>query len=154
MSTIVGFVAFFSSLILKVYWLFHNHCLVAPNFFFFLHYRPHIRYISQRVWLDCSYMHLVDYGYEYSARFAQTFMCTTSEVKCREYAEAKHPKSDLYTCFLHLKKWQSNCRVKSLLHNLLPQVDSYRSLSCSEKKKNVYCVWVWKMDCILNVHSV
>ncbi|RDY04971.1 hypothetical protein CR513_11247, partial [Mucuna pruriens] len=24
----------------------------------------------------------------------QTFMCTTSEVKCREHAEAKHPKSD------------------------------------------------------------
>ncbi|KAI6695150.1 hypothetical protein NL676_022860 [Syzygium grande] len=22
----------------------------------------------------------------------QTFMCTTSEVKCREHAEAKHPK--------------------------------------------------------------
>ncbi|RYR11178.1 hypothetical protein Ahy_B05g079655 [Arachis hypogaea] len=26
----------------------------------------------------------------------QTFMCTTSEVKCREHAEAKHPKSDVY----------------------------------------------------------
>ncbi|KAH0683927.1 hypothetical protein KY285_021405 [Solanum tuberosum] len=24
----------------------------------------------------------------------QTFICTTSEVKCREHAEAKHPKSD------------------------------------------------------------
>ncbi|XP_015579876.1 uncharacterized protein At2g23090 isoform X3 [Ricinus communis] len=34
----------------------------------------------------------------------QTFMCTTTEVKCREHAEAKHPKSDLYTCFPHLKK--------------------------------------------------
>lgn len=35
----------------------------------------------------------------------QTFMCTTSEVKCREHAEAKHPKSDVYACFPHLKKW-------------------------------------------------
>ncbi|XP_010939767.1 uncharacterized protein At2g23090 [Elaeis guineensis] len=34
----------------------------------------------------------------------QTFICTTSEVKCREHAEAKHPKSDLYQCFPHLKK--------------------------------------------------
>ncbi|KAI5057235.1 hypothetical protein GOP47_0027250 [Adiantum capillus-veneris] len=31
----------------------------------------------------------------------QTFMCTTSEVKCREHAEAKHPKNDVYhrCCF-------------------------------------------------------
>ena len=34
----------------------------------------------------------------------QTFMCITSEVKCREHAEAKHPKSDVYHCFPHLKK--------------------------------------------------
>ncbi|KAK7307672.1 hypothetical protein VNO77_40933 [Canavalia gladiata] len=34
----------------------------------------------------------------------QTFMCTTSEVKCREHAEAKHPKTDIYTCFPHLKE--------------------------------------------------
>ncbi|CAN6562874.1 unnamed protein product [Malus baccata var. baccata] len=34
----------------------------------------------------------------------QAFMCTTSEVKCREHAEAKHPKSDVYACFPHLKK--------------------------------------------------
>ncbi|KAK8642682.1 hypothetical protein V6N13_012019 [Hibiscus sabdariffa] len=34
----------------------------------------------------------------------QTFICTTSEVKCREHAEAKHPKSDIYACFPHLKK--------------------------------------------------
>ncbi|KAF8729060.1 hypothetical protein HU200_018374 [Digitaria exilis] len=34
----------------------------------------------------------------------QTFMCTTTEVKCREHAEAKHPKSDVYQCFPHLKK--------------------------------------------------
>lgn len=34
----------------------------------------------------------------------QEFMCTTSEVKCREHAEAKHPKSDVYACFPHLKK--------------------------------------------------
>ncbi|KAG6784465.1 hypothetical protein POPTR_002G120100v4 [Populus trichocarpa] len=34
----------------------------------------------------------------------QTFICTTSEVKCREHAEAKHPKSDVYACFPHLKK--------------------------------------------------
>ncbi|CAI0389838.1 unnamed protein product [Linum tenue] len=32
----------------------------------------------------------------------QTFICTTSEAKCREHAEAKHPKSDVYTCFPHL----------------------------------------------------
>lgn len=36
----------------------------------------------------------------------QTFMCTTSEVKCREHAEAKHPKSDVVSCFPHLQKWQ------------------------------------------------
>nr|XP_043608854.1 uncharacterized protein At2g23090-like [Erigeron canadensis] len=29
----------------------------------------------------------------------QTFVCTTSEVKCREHAEAKHPKAHVYTCF-------------------------------------------------------
>ncbi|XP_021827299.1 uncharacterized protein At2g23090-like [Prunus avium] len=34
----------------------------------------------------------------------QTFICTTSEVKCREHAEAKHPKADVYSCFSHLKK--------------------------------------------------
>ncbi|XP_022768674.1 uncharacterized protein At2g23090-like [Durio zibethinus] len=34
----------------------------------------------------------------------QTFICTTSEVKCREHAEAKHPKFDMYACFPHLKK--------------------------------------------------
>uniref|UniRef100_A0A0D9Z9D6 Fe2OG dioxygenase domain-containing protein n=1 Tax=Oryza glumipatula TaxID=40148 RepID=A0A0D9Z9D6_9ORYZ len=34
----------------------------------------------------------------------QTFMCTTSEVKCREHAEAKHPKTDVYQCFPQLKK--------------------------------------------------
>ncbi|KAF9621234.1 hypothetical protein IFM89_016728 [Coptis chinensis] len=34
----------------------------------------------------------------------QTFICTTSEVKCREHAEAKHPKSDVNTCFPHLKE--------------------------------------------------
>ncbi|KAL9254759.1 hypothetical protein AKJ16_DCAP06122 [Drosera capensis] len=34
----------------------------------------------------------------------QTFICTTTEVKCREHAEAKHPKQDVYTCFPHLKK--------------------------------------------------
>ncbi|XP_073032715.1 uncharacterized protein At2g23090-like [Primulina huaijiensis] len=33
----------------------------------------------------------------------QSFICTTSEVKCKEHAEAKHPKADLYTCFPHLK---------------------------------------------------
>ncbi|MCI21090.1 hypothetical protein A2U01_0042254, partial [Trifolium medium] len=33
----------------------------------------------------------------------QTFICTTSEVKCKEHAEARHPKSDLFTCFPHLK---------------------------------------------------
>ncbi|MQL82876.1 hypothetical protein Taro_015358 [Colocasia esculenta] len=34
----------------------------------------------------------------------QTFICTTSEVKCKEHAEAKHPKNDLQQCFPHLKK--------------------------------------------------
>ncbi|CAL5383832.1 unnamed protein product [Camellia sinensis] len=34
----------------------------------------------------------------------QTFICTTSELKCREHAEAKHPKADVYACFPHLKK--------------------------------------------------
>ncbi|CAA7032557.1 unnamed protein product [Microthlaspi erraticum] len=34
----------------------------------------------------------------------QTFICTTSEVKCREHAEAKHPKSDVVACFPHLQK--------------------------------------------------
>ena len=31
----------------------------------------------------------------------QTFMCTTTEVKCREHAEAKHPKHDITACFPH-----------------------------------------------------
>ncbi|CAA2975047.1 Hypothetical predicted protein [Olea europaea subsp. europaea] len=34
----------------------------------------------------------------------QSFMCTTSEVKCKEHVEAKHPKADIVTCFPHLKK--------------------------------------------------
>ncbi|KAH0711663.1 hypothetical protein KY290_007299 [Solanum tuberosum] len=34
----------------------------------------------------------------------QTFICTTSEVKCREHAESKYPKSDVYACSPHLKK--------------------------------------------------
>lgn len=29
----------------------------------------------------------------------QTFICTTSEAKCKEHAEAKHPKSELVQCF-------------------------------------------------------
>ncbi|KMZ73765.1 Uncharacterized protein family SERF [Zostera marina] len=33
----------------------------------------------------------------------QTFICTTSEVKCKEHAEAKHPKSALFQCFPHLQ---------------------------------------------------
>ncbi|KAI0527507.1 hypothetical protein KFK09_003110 [Dendrobium nobile] len=33
----------------------------------------------------------------------QTFMCTTSESKCKEHFEAKHPKNDLFQCFPHLK---------------------------------------------------
>lgn len=44
----------------------------------------------------------------------QTFMCTTSEVKCREHAEAKHPKSDVSACFPHLKKWWVTCKFKQL----------------------------------------
>ncbi|MBA0597185.1 hypothetical protein Gorai_007000 [Gossypium raimondii] len=34
----------------------------------------------------------------------QAFICTTSEVKCKEHAEAKHPKSDIFASFPHLKK--------------------------------------------------
>jgi hypothetical protein len=34
----------------------------------------------------------------------QTFICTTSEAKCKEHAEARHPKNDLGQCFPHLKK--------------------------------------------------
>jgi len=34
----------------------------------------------------------------------QTFMCTTNEAKCKEHADAKHPKNDLYQCFPHLKE--------------------------------------------------
>ncbi|KAK1682373.1 hypothetical protein QYE76_043221 [Lolium multiflorum] len=34
----------------------------------------------------------------------QTFICTTSEAKCKEHAEAKHPKSELTQCFPHLKQ--------------------------------------------------
>ncbi|KAL0926846.1 hypothetical protein M5K25_003098 [Dendrobium thyrsiflorum] len=33
----------------------------------------------------------------------QTFMCTTSESKCKEHFEAKHPKNELSQCFPHLK---------------------------------------------------
>ncbi|WVY98703.1 hypothetical protein V8G54_030854 [Vigna mungo] len=42
--------------------------------------------------------------YSVSLKHLETFICTTSEVKCREHAEAKHPKADVYTCFPHLKK--------------------------------------------------
>ncbi|KAJ0790161.1 putative zinc-binding domain-containing protein [Helianthus annuus] len=34
----------------------------------------------------------------------QTFICTTSEVKCREHAKAKHSKAYVYACFPHLEK--------------------------------------------------
>lgn len=48
---------------------------------------------------------LVDYPILLQCKVCmQTFMCTTTEVKCREHAEAKHPKSDPYSCFPHLKK--------------------------------------------------
>ncbi|GMY11874.1 hypothetical protein FCV25MIE_07113 [Fagus crenata] len=43
----------------------------------------------------------------------QTFMCTTSEVKCREHAEAKHPKSDVTDCFPHLKK--NDCVLEKII---------------------------------------
>ncbi|RAL50571.1 hypothetical protein DM860_014513 [Cuscuta australis] len=33
----------------------------------------------------------------------QTFICTTTEVKCREHAEARHPKLEAEDCFPHLK---------------------------------------------------
>ncbi|OAE35078.1 hypothetical protein AXG93_763s1110 [Marchantia polymorpha subsp. ruderalis] len=32
----------------------------------------------------------------------QTFICTTSEAKCKEHAEARHPKNELAQCFPHL----------------------------------------------------
>ncbi|KAL2623649.1 hypothetical protein R1flu_003854 [Riccia fluitans] len=32
----------------------------------------------------------------------QTFICTTSEAKCKEHAEARHPKNDVTQCFPHL----------------------------------------------------
>lgn len=63
---------------------------------------------------------LVNHGYGMQCKVCmQTFMCTTSEVKCREHAEAKHPKSDLYTCFPHLKKWQLICETRTLRFVLL-----------------------------------
>ncbi|GJP56508.1 hypothetical protein CLOM_g15573 [Closterium sp. NIES-68] len=34
----------------------------------------------------------------------QTFICTTNEAKCREHADARHPKNDFYQCFPHLKQ--------------------------------------------------
>ncbi|CAI5473856.1 unnamed protein product [Closterium sp. Yama58-4] len=34
----------------------------------------------------------------------QTFICTTNEAKCREHADARHPKHDFYVCFPHLKQ--------------------------------------------------
>jgi hypothetical protein len=33
----------------------------------------------------------------------QQFICTTTEAKMREHAEAKHPKNDVYQCFPNLK---------------------------------------------------
>ena len=50
----------------------------------------------------------------------QTFICTTSEVKCKEHAEARHPKSDLVTCFPHLKKWKTNNLIMYLEMGLKP----------------------------------
>ncbi|KAI4351517.1 hypothetical protein L6164_005881 [Bauhinia variegata] len=41
----------------------------------------------------------------------QTFICTTSEVKCREHAEAKHPKSDVYATQKHQHK-SNKCLIK------------------------------------------
>lgn len=90
---------------------------------------------AQRLWLDffACYsapllssllvpptIQLVNHGYGMQCKVCmQTFMCTTSEVKCREHAEAKHPKSDLYTCFPHLKKWQLTCETRTLRFVLL-----------------------------------
>lgn len=58
-------------------------------------YTSFLCYISQLIWsyLQCKVC-------------MQTFICTTSEVKCKEHAEAKHPKADLVACFPHLKKWR------------------------------------------------
>lgn len=58
----------------------------------------------------------------------QTFICTTSEVKCKEHAEAKHPKADLSTCFPHLKKWFS-------YHN------SHKLLKAKQASKFQLCPW-------------
>eukprot|EP00897_Mesotaenium_endlicherianum_P003453 jgi/Mesen1/3135/ME000184S02205 len=33
----------------------------------------------------------------------QSFICTTNEAKCKEHAEARHPKADLFQCFPHLQ---------------------------------------------------
>ncbi|PWZ13079.1 Uncharacterized protein Zm00014a_035253 [Zea mays] len=54
---------------------------------------------------------IVNHGYAFPFIFIllyckicmQTFICTTSEAKCKEHAEARHPKNDLYQCFPHLK---------------------------------------------------
>lgn len=62
----------------------------------------------------------VNHGYGMQCKVCmQTFVCTTSEVKCQEHAEAKHPKSDLYTCFPHLKKWQLIYETRTLRFVLL-----------------------------------
>lgn len=54
----------------------------------------------------------VDHGFWVQCKVCmQTFICTTTEVKCREHAEAKHPKSDVYACFPHLKKWCWKCKT-------------------------------------------
>lgn len=63
----------------------------------------------------------------------QTFICTTSEVKCKEHAEAKHPKSDLFTCFPHLKKW---CQQSSLIAKYVSEPMSlyYQCVPCEVKQ--------------------
>lgn len=64
----------------------------------------------------------------------QTFICTTSEVKCREHAEAKHPKHDVYACFPHLKKWPLFLIIVSCMYANL----RWKLLSSKEKRVDVF----------------
>lgn len=90
---------------------------------------------------------LVNHGYGMQCKVCmQTFMCTAPEVKCREHAEAKHPKSDLYTCFPHLKKWQLICETRTLRFVLLARkcicYPSCYYLISFFMPKNFMTVWI------------
>ncbi|KAL0545580.1 hypothetical protein IC582_015469 [Cucumis melo] len=45
----------------------------------------------------------------------QTFICTTTEVKCREHAEARHPKSDVNFLFVQILDLSVLFSLESLL---------------------------------------